>query len=182
MVKDEGAEEEKKDESAAAQQTNFVQDAFGSMAGQVISIMKHLCRTSFLNAKPRIAEGMYLCSLVATPENYGIVYNLLNKCRGKVISEECQEGTNYFLLDLMIPLVTSFEFHKSVRLQCQGLTYPQLVFNGFLINDEDPFFIPTTEEELEDHGIGDILPENLAKGLIETVRTRKGLEVDKKLV
>jgi len=125
---------------------------------------------------------MYLCSLVANPENYGIVYNLLNKCRGKVISEECQDGTNYFLMELMIPLVTSFVFHKGVRLQCNGLAYPQLVFNGFLINEEDPFFIPTTEEELEDHGIGDILPENPAKVLIEDVRKRKGLTVDKKIV
>ena len=63
-----------------------------------------------------------------------------------------------------------------------GMTYPQLVFNGFLINDEDPFFIPTTEEELEDHGIGDILVENPAKALIESVRKRKGLIIDKKMV
>ena len=57
-----------------------------------------------------------------------------------------------------------------------------MVFNGFLINDEDPFFIPTTEEELEDHGIGDILVENPAKALIESVRKRKGLIIDKKMV
>ena len=62
------------------------------------------------------------------------------------------------------------------------MTYPQLVFNGFLINEEDPFFIPMTEEELEDHGIGDILPENPAKVLIENVRKRKGLIIDKKIV
>ena len=157
-------------------------DSFGSMSGQVISIVKELCKKSFLNAQPRIAEGMYLCSLVANPENYGIVYNLVNKSRGKVISEECQDGTNYFLLELIIPLVTSFEFRNSVRLQCQGMTYPQLVFDGFLINEEDPFFIPITEEELEDHGIGDILQENPAKVLIENVRKRKGLIIDKKMV
>ena len=55
----------------------------------MISSVQDLCRKAFLNAQPRIAEGMYLCSLVANPENYGIVYNLINKCRGKVISEEC---------------------------------------------------------------------------------------------
>ena len=94
------------------------------MSGQVISIVKDLCKKSFLNAKPRIAEGMYLCSLVANPENYGIVYNLVNKNRGKVISEECQDGTNYFLLELLIPLVTSFAFRNSVRMDCMGMTYP----------------------------------------------------------
>ena len=125
---------------------------------------------------------MYQCSLMANPENYGIVYNLLNKGRGSVISEDVQEGTNIIMLETLVPLVTSFEFHKSVRLQCQGMTYPQLVFSGFLINEEDPFFIPMTEEELEDHGIGDILPENPAKVLIENVRKRKGLVVDKKIV
>ena len=67
---------------------------------------------------------MYLCSLVANPENYGIVYNLVNKNRGKVISEECQDGTNYFLLELLIPLVTSFAFRNSVRMDCMGMTYP----------------------------------------------------------
>lgn len=51
-----------------------------------------------------------------------------------------------------------------------------------MINEEDPFFIPTTEEELEELGIGDILPENPAKVLIENVRVRKGLMVDKKMV
>ena len=152
------------------------------MSGQVNSIVKDLCRKAFLNAQPRIAEGMYLCSLVANPENYGIVYNLVNKSRGKVISEECQDGTNYFLLDLIIPLVTSFDFRREVIQQCMGMTYPQLVFNGFLINEEDPFFIPTTEEELEFHGTGDILGENPAKVLVENVRKRKGLYIDKKMV
>jgi len=45
-------------------------------------------------------EGVYLCNLQATPENYGIVYGLINKCRGKVENEEVQEGTNFFIMDL----------------------------------------------------------------------------------
>jgi len=35
---------------------------------------------------------------------------------------------------------------------------------------------------LEDHGLGDILPPNPAKILIEKVRKRKGLLVDQKIV
>lgn len=56
------------------------------------------------------------------------------------------------------------------------------MFDGFQINQNDPFFIPKTEEELEDHGEGDILVTNPAKVLIEKVRERKGLLVDKKIV
>ena len=97
IVEEEAKEgEETKDDSAAASEVpaesqieSQSMDTFGSMSGQIISIVKDLCKKAFLNAQPRIAEGMYVCSVVATPENYGIVYNLLNKCRGKVISEEC---------------------------------------------------------------------------------------------
>jgi len=71
---------------------------------------------------------------VATPENYGIVYGLINKCRGVVMSEEIQEGTNYFLLEVKIPVVESFLFGSEVRNKCKGISYPQLVFDGFEVN------------------------------------------------
>lgn len=66
-------------------------------------------------------------------------------------------------------------FNNEIRKASCGIAYPQLVFSGFEILDEDPFFIPNTEEELEDHGLGDILPTNPAKVIIEKIRTRKGL-------
>ena len=56
------------------------------------------------------------------------------------------------------------------------------MFDGFGINKEDPFFIPTNLDELEDHGLGDILPTNPAKIIIENVRKRKGLICDNKIV
>lgn len=63
-----------------------------------------------------------------------------------------------------------------------GISYPQLIFQGFEINENDPFYVPQTEEELEEHGEGDILPMNPAKAIIEKIRTRKGLPIDKKIV
>jgi ribosome assembly protein 1 len=50
------------------------------------------------------------------------------------------------------------------------------------VNLDDPFYIPQTEEDLEEHGEGDILPPNPAKVIIEKVRKRKGLPLDRKLV
>lgn len=48
----------------------------------------------------------------------------------------------------------------------------------------DPFFVPTTEEEREEwgeegQGVG---ADNLARTLINQVRARKGLPVDRKVV
>ena len=45
----------------------------------------------------------------------------------------------------------------------------------------DPFWVPTTEEELEDLG-EKADRENLAKRYMDQVRERKGLKIDKKVV
>jgi len=47
--------------------------------------------------------------------------------------------------------------------------------------DQDPFWIPTTEEELEDLG-EKADRDNIAKGYMDSVRERKGMFVDRKIV
>jgi ribosome assembly protein 1 len=76
----------------------------------MMSVVKNLCRKAFLNSDPRIVEGMYLCSMQASPETYGVVYSVIYKCRGRVIKEEIQDGTNYFLIDCLIPILEGFVF------------------------------------------------------------------------
>ena len=125
---------------------------------------------------------MYLCSLMATPETYGKVYGVINKCRGKVLKEDLQEGTNNFLLEALIPVMESFTFLDEIRRKSCGIAYPQLVLWGFEVNENDPFYVPASEEDIEDHGQGDILPPNPAKVIIEKVRVRKGLPIDKMIV
>ncbi len=68
-----------------------------------------------------------------------------------------------------------------MRKKTSGVASPQLVFSGFEVLDIDPFWVPTTEEELEDLGvIAD--RSNLAKYYMEKVRIRKGMAIEKKLV
>lgn len=118
----------------------------------------------------------------ASPETYGIVYSTINKFRGKVINEEIQDGTNFFLLDALIPLVEGFAFNESIRKKSCGIAYPQLVFHGYEINeDNDPLYLPKTIEELEEHGEGDIIVDNIGKVIIERVRKQKGLILNKKV-
>jgi ribosome assembly protein 1 len=58
-----------------------------------------------------------------------------------------------------------------------------LVFHGYEVNSGvDPLWVPKTLEELEDHGEGDILVENIAKRIIEGVRKQKGMLVSKKIL
>jgi ribosome assembly protein 1 len=51
----------------------------------------------------------------------------------------------------------------------------------FEMLDQDPFWVPTTEEELEDLGEkADRI--NIAKSYMDAVRERKGMFVDRKIV
>jgi ribosome assembly protein 1 len=47
--------------------------------------------------------------------------------------------------------------------------------------DQDPFWVPSTEEELEDLG-EKADRSNIAKGYMDSVRDRKGMFVDRKIV
>lgn len=152
----------------------------GPFAGQVMSTIKSLCKKAFLNSDPRIVEGMYLCRMQASPETYGTVYNVINKARGKVIKEDVQAGTNYFLIDALIPLSEGGVFNEQLRDRSCGIAQPQLVFHGYEVNaDVDPLYIPKTIEELEEHGEGDAMIDNIAKVIIEQVRKQKGMLVSK---
>lgn len=59
-----------------------------------------------------------------------------------------------------------------IRTRTSGAASPQLVFHGYETLDQDPFWVPTTEEELEDLG-EKADKENIAKKYMEAVRRRK---------
>jgi ribosome assembly protein 1 len=77
-----------------------------------------------------------------------------------------------------MPTLTSA---TEIRTRTSGAASPQLVFSGFERLDQDPFWVPTTEEELEDLG-EKADRENAAKKYVDAVRRRKGLAVERKIV
>ena len=101
----------------------------------------------------------------------------------------------------MQPLYTVYQFRiADIRKRTSGAASPQLVFSGYVyyaecfgdrrldVNivryemlDQDPFWVPTTEEELED--LGEKADRfNVAKRYMDSVRERKGMFVDRKIV
>lgn len=93
-----------------------------------------------------------------------------------------KEGTPFFTILSLLPVAESFGFSEEIRKRTSGAASPQLIFAGFEMLDEDPFWVPATEEELED--LGDTADrENVAKRYMDGVRVRKGLVVKgKKLI
>lgn len=93
-----------------------------------------------------------------------------------------KEGTPFYSILAIIPVAESFGFSDEIRKRTSGAASPQLIFAGYEMLDQDPFWVPATVEELED--LGELADkENVAKRYMDRVRRRKGLVVQgRKLV
>ena len=149
----------------------------GRVTGELITSIRNAIGSAFLDWSPRILLAMYSCTIQATPEVLGRVYAVLTRRRGSILSESLLEGTPYFTIEARLPVAESFGFSDEIRKRTSGLAQPMLRFTGFeVLDDVDPFWVPKTEEELEDLGEwGD--RENVAKKYVDAVRRRKGLLV-----
>jgi len=153
-------------------------DMSGGVSGQIITAVKEGCRKAFMEAgKVRIMEPVYKCDVQATSEVLGKTYAVLSRRRAKILAEEMREGTaDLFSINALLPVVESFGFAPEMLTKTQGVALTQLQFGGWEIVEVDPFFVPTTEEEMEEHGDGTFGEKvNLAAKLIDDVRKRKGL-------
>lgn len=152
----------------------------GRLTGELITTTRETIRQAFLDWSPRILLATYTCTIQATPDVLGRVYSVLTRRRGTIQSESLLEGTPYFTILATLPVAESFGFSDEIRKRTSGLAQPMLAFSGFERleggDDVDPFWVPRTEEELEDLGVvGE--RENVAKRYVDSVRRRKGLLV-----
>lgn len=162
-------------------QREIVQNKLSQVTGSVISAVRDACRNGLLDWSPRLMLAIYSCDIQASTDVLGKVYGVVAKRRGRIVAEEMKEGTTFFTVSAILPVVESFGFADDIRKRTSGAASPQLIFSGYELLDQDPFWIPTTEEELEDLG-EKADRDNIAKGYMDSVRARKGMFVDRKIV
>ncbi|XP_010490053.1 PREDICTED: elongation factor-like GTPase 1 [Camelina sativa] len=155
---------------------------FGIFTGQVMTAVKDACRAAVLQKNPRIVEAMYFCELNTAPEYLGPMYAVLSRRRAKVLKEEMQEGSSLFTVHAYVPVSESFGFADELRKGTSGGASALMVLSHWEMLEEDPFFVPKTEEEIEEFGDGASVLPNTARKLINAVRRRKGLHVEEKVV
>ncbi|TVY68767.1 Ribosome assembly protein [Lachnellula suecica] len=162
--------------TASNDDESSARENLGRLTGEVIKSVQAGIRQGFLDWSPRLLLAMYSCEIQASTEVLGRVYDVLTRRRGRILSESLKEGTPFFTILSLLPVATSFGFSDEIRKRTSGAASPQLKYEGFEILDEDPFWVPRTEEEMEDLGeFGD--KENVAKRYVDGVRKRKGLLV-----
>ena len=160
------------------------EDVFGPFNGQVSAITRQGIRRALLENNPRIVEAYFLCEMSTSSEGLAAVYAVLGRRRARVLREELKEGSGLFVILAHLPVEASFGFADELRRKSSGSASASLMLSHWERLDLDPFFLPLTEEEREEfgeegQGVG---APNLAKRLIDTVRRRKGLQVEEKVV
>ncbi|KAI1469213.1 P-loop containing nucleoside triphosphate hydrolase protein [Daldinia caldariorum] len=163
---------------APTDEETSARDRLGRLTGEVIKTVQQSIRQGFLDWSPRLMLAMYSCEIQAGTEVLGRVYDVITRRRGRVLSEQMKEGTPFFTIQSTIPVAESFGFAEEMRKRTSGAAQPQLIFQGFeVLVDEDPFWQPFTEDDLED--LGELADkENVAKRYMDGVRRRKGLLVE----
>ncbi|KAF2276378.1 elongation factor 2 [Westerdykella ornata] len=163
-------------------------DQSGRLTGEIIKTVRDSIRQGFLDWSPRLLLAMYNCEIQASTDVLGRVYAVLTRRRGQILSETLSStssasttGNQTFTINALLPVAESFGFSDEIRKRSSGSASPQLRFAGFQMLDEDPFWVPFTEDELED--LGELADrENVAKRYMDGVRRRKGLFVKEVLV
>ncbi|XP_055679183.1 elongation factor-like GTPase 1 [Lutzomyia longipalpis] len=154
---------------------------FGPISGQLMSAMKEGCRRAFQKQPQRLVTPMYSCNIVVNAEVLGKLYAVIGRRNGRILSGDLTEGSDNFSVTAIIPVIESFNFAQEIRKQTSGLASPQLLFSHWEILDIDPFWVPSTEEEYLHFG-EKADTENRAKTYMDSVRRRKGLPVEEKIV
>jgi ribosome assembly protein 1 len=155
----------------------------GRLTGEVIKAVRSSIHQGFLDWSPRMLLAMYTCEIQASTDVLGRVYAVLTRRRGTILSETLSStssasttGNQTFTINALLPVAESFGFSDEIRKRSSGSASPQLRFAGFEMLDEDPFWVPFTEDQLED--LGELADrENVAKRYVDSVRRRKGLRV-----
>ncbi|KAG5513158.1 hypothetical protein PMAC_001527 [Pneumocystis sp. 'macacae'] len=157
---------------------NYDNSKIGQITSNLISSFKDGIKQGFLDWSPRLMLSMYTCYIQAPGNVLGKIHAIISKRKGRIISENLK-GILYSIKALL-PVIESFGFSEDIRKKTSGAANPQLIFNGFEILDQDPFWIPATRE-LEDNGNVEN-KENISRKYINDIRKRKGLFIDQKIV
>jgi translation elongation factor EF-G len=163
--------------SETSSSLQIVSDEWQNMSlfkGQVISAVKEACRQAVTRRSQRLMEAYYLCDIVLDgSEAYGKAHAVLAKRRAKILSDEVRQGTYMYNLRAYLPAVESFGFAEELFSKTSGACQTQMMFSHWALLDEDPDFVPLSEEEVAEMGDLQNQPPNLARRYVDAIRKRK---------
>jgi 116 kDa U5 small nuclear ribonucleoprotein component len=141
--------------------------------GQIIPTARRAVYSSFLMAQPRLMEPVYSVSVTGPTDSVSVLYNVLTKRRGHVVSDGPVAGTPLYHAKALLPVIDSFGFETDLRIQTQGATSVQMVFERWETVPGDPMDKMQKTRPLE---MADA--RGMARDFVLKTRRRKGLSED----
>lgn len=146
--------------------------------GNVLPCVRDACRAAMEAHPRRLVEPMFDCTVYSSGPTQGKIYAALNRRRSDIVEEVPNEGSDLFYIKCFLPAVEAFGLQDELRIQTQGASNTQLEMSRWAVIEADPFFVPTTKEEIEEYG-KEVGGKNIAARLLEKIRRRKGLYREK---
>uniref|UniRef100_A0A7E4UQ11 Tr-type G domain-containing protein n=1 Tax=Panagrellus redivivus TaxID=6233 RepID=A0A7E4UQ11_PANRE len=142
--------------------------------GQLISAMKATCKAALDKHPRRLVAAMYKCKVQTSSQALGKVHTVLAQRHAKVLNEDLNQMSGLFEIEAHMPIVESFSFCEQLRKKTSGMAAAQMEFSHWQLLEDDPFWEPTTEDEIEEFGVkGDSV--NQARQYVDMVKKRKGI-------
>lgn len=86
-------------------------DPYGPMAGQLMAVIRKACQLGLARKGQRLMEAFFLVELQCVADVIGKLCGVINKRRGRIISDgDPIEGTNYYTIKALLPVHSSFGF------------------------------------------------------------------------
>ena len=104
-------------------------DAIHRGAGQIMPTTRRVVNASCLLANPTLMEPIYMAEIVAPETSMGGIYNVLNKRRGRILSDEIKYGTPLHVMRCHLPVAESFSFTADLRAATSGQAFPSCIFS-----------------------------------------------------
>ena len=161
---------------------SLAQEAIFRGGGQVIPTARRACYSAFLMASPRLMEPLYAVSMTGPQDSVPVVYSVLSRRRGHVLSDGPVAGTPLYRVQGLLPVIDSFGFETDVHIQTQGQAAAiSLVFDRWQKCPGDPLdrtLAPRPLQPAEPHATARdfVLKTRRRKGLAEDVSVAKFLE------
>ncbi|KAK4097917.1 P-loop containing nucleoside triphosphate hydrolase protein [Parathielavia hyrcaniae] len=151
----------------------LAQEAIFRGGGQIIPTARRACYSSFLMASPRLMEPMYSVSMTGPQDAVSMVYNILARRRGHVLSDGPIAGTPLYRVNGLLPVIDSFGFETDLRINTPGQAMVCLVFDRWNVVPGDPL-----DRDMVTRPLQMASPLATARDFVLKTRRRKGLSED----
>lgn len=140
---------------------------------QIVPACRRACYAAFLTGSPRLLEPIQSVSILTPGDTIEVIYNILGRRRGHILSDTPLAGTPLYTLQALLPLLDSPGFEIDLRSMTAGLAFPHTTFSHWQIIPGDPL-----DKSIKAALLEPASAPALARDCLIKMRRRRGISED----